>query len=443
MKTPKSSHTKNTGTPIGNKFMTDFQNTRAYAQSLDREDPLKSFRTKFHQSKIKEKKVIYFTGNSLGLQPKSTKKFIAEELNDWARLGVEGHFDAKRPWLHYHKFSKKALAEIVGAKPSEVVAMNQLTVNLHLMMASFFQPTAKRFKIITEAGAFSSDQYAVESQLKIHKLDPTVTLIELKPRAGEFILRTEDIIKSIEDNSESIALVMFGAVQYYTGQFFNIKKITEAGHKVGAYVGFDLAHAAGNVPLTLHKNNVDFAVWCGYKYLNSGPGGVAGAFVHEKYATNFTLPRLAGWWGHNDKERFQMKKGFKPMPGVDGWQLSNFPVLSGAAQLASLEIFQQAGIKNLRKKSIQLTGYLEFLLKRIDPDQKHFLIITPSNPKDRGCQLSIQMKQNGCKVFNRIMKDGVMADWREPDVIRVAPVPLYNTFVEVFRFSEIFKKALA
>lgn len=422
--------------------MTDFQNSLAYAQSLDRIDPLKSFRNQFHLPKIKGKEILYFTGNSLGLQPKSTKKFISEELDDWARLGVEGHFDAKRPWLHYHKFSKKALAAIVGAKPAEVVAMNQLTINLHLMMASFYRPTEKRFKIITEAGAFSSDQYAIESQLKLHELDPAVALVELKPRAGEFTLRTEDIIKSIEDNSESVALVMFGAVQYYTGQFFNIKKITEAGHKVGAYVGFDLAHAAGNVPLTLHKDNVDFAVWCSYKYLNSGPGGVAGAFVHEKHAKNFELPRMAGWWGHDEKERFQMKKGFKPMPGADGWQLSNFPVLSGAAQLASLEIFQQAGIKNLRKKSTMLTGYLAFLLNQIDPEGKYYSILTPSNPKERGCQLSILMKHNGQRVFDKIMKAGVLADWREPNVIRVAPVPLYNTFVEVYRFTEILKKSI-
>ncbi|MEK6782060.1 MAG: kynureninase [Bacteroidota bacterium] len=419
-----------------------FQSTLSFARTLDQADPLKSYRGKFHLPKIKGREVLYFTGNSLGLQPKSTKKFITEELNDWARLGVEGHFHAKRPWLHYHKFSKKALAGIVGAKPSEVVAMNQLTVNLHLMMASFYRPTEKRFKIITEAGAFSSDQYAFESQLKFHKLDPEVALIEVKPRTGEFTLRTEDIVKTIGENAGHLALVIFGAVQYYTGQFFDMKKITEAGHKAGAYVGFDLAHIAGNVPLALHKDEVDFAVWCSYKYLNSGPGGVGGAFVHEKHATNFDLPRLAGWWGHDDKERFQMKKGFKPMPGADGWQLSNFPVLSGAAQLASLEIFQQAGIKKLRQKSILLTSYLEYLLKEIDPEGIYFLIITPKASKERGCQLSILMKQRGRQIFDKIMKAGVLADWREPDVIRVAPVPLYNTFVEVFRFSEIFKNSI-
>ena len=419
-----------------------FQNSLTFARSLDKSDPLKSYRPKFFQPKINGKEGIYFTGNSLGLQPKATKKFITEELDDWAQLGVEGHFDARRPWLHYHKFSKKALAKIVGAKPSEVVAMNQLTVNLHLMMTSFYRPTEKRFKIITESGAFSSDQYAFESQLKLHKLNPDEALIELEPRPGEFTLRTEDIISSIEKHSGQLALVIFGAVQYYTGQFFDLKKITDAGHQAGAYVGFDLAHAAGNVPLALHKDEVDFAVWCSYKYLNSGPGGVAGAFVHDKHATNFELPRFAGWWGHNDKERFQMKKGFKPMPGVDGWQLSNFPVLLGAAQLASLEIFQEAGFKNLRKKSIQLTDYLDFLLKQIDSGSNYFSIITPLNSKDRGCQLSILMNRDGRKVFDKIMKAGVLADWREPDVIRVAPVPLYNTFEEVFRFSDIFKKAL-
>ncbi len=423
--------------------MSDFNNSLSYAQSLDRADPLKTYRSKFFQPKINGKEVIYFTGNSLGLQPKSAKKFIKEELDDWAQLGVEGHFDSRRPWLHYHKFSKKQLAGIVGAKASEVVAMNQLTVNLHLMMASFYQPTQKRFKIITESGAFSSDQYAVESQIKFHKLNPDDALIEIRPRSGEFNLRTDDIISTIEKHSNEVALVIFGAVQYYTGQFFGMKKITEAAHKAGAYVGFDLAHAVGNVPLKLHDDQVDFAVWCGYKYLNSGPGGMAGAFVHQKHANNFDMPRLAGWWGHDDRERFQMKKGFKPMLGVDGWQVSNFPVLSGAAQLASLEIFQHAGMSKLRKKSLLLTGYLEFLLKQIDPDQSYFSIITPVDPKERGCQLSIFMKRNGRKVFDKLTKAGVIADWREPDVIRVAPVPLYNTFVEVYRFCEILKKALS
>jgi len=419
-----------------------FENSLSFAKKLDKADPIKSFRTQFEIPTINGKKAIYFTGNSLGLRPKATKTFVNEELQDWARLGVEGHLHSRRPWLYYHKFTKKALAGIIGAKPLEVVAMNQLTVNLHLMMVSFYRPTKERFKIITEAGAFSSDQYAFESQIKWHKLDPEKTLIELRPRQSEHTLRTEDILQAINEHSSQLALVIFGGVQYYTGQFFNLKKITEAAHQAGAYVGFDLAHAAGNVPLNLHRDGVDFAVWCSYKYLNSGPGGIAGAFVHAKHANNFQLPRFSGWWGHNEKERFQMKKGFIPIPGVDGWQLSNFPVLAGAAHLASLEIFHEAGIKNLRKKSLKLTGYLEFLLKQIDPENKIFTIITPSNPGERGCQLSIYMKKNGKKIFNAITKAGVLADWREPNVIRVAPVPLYNTFEEVFKFAELLQKTI-
>jgi kynureninase len=419
-----------------------FENAPAFAKKLDRDDPLKYFRSKFYIPPVNGKISIYLTGNSLGLQPRSTKKYVNEELRDWAQLGVEGHVYSRRPWLYYHKFTKKVLSQITGAKPSEVVAMNGLTVNLHLMMVSFFKPSKERFKILTEDGAFSSDQYAFESQLKFHGLNPEKALIELKPRPGETILRTEDILKSIDEHKDQLALVIFGGVQYYSGQFFEIKKITEAAHQAGAVAGFDLAHAIGNVPLSLHRDGVDFAVWCSYKYLNSGPGAIAGAFVHERHAVNFGLPRFAGWWGHNEKERFQMKKGFQPIAGADGWQLSNFPILSGAAHLASLEIFQEAGMKNLRKKSETLTGYLEFLLNEADPDHKVFKLLTPADPKQRGCQLSIFMKQNGKKVFQKITKAGVIADWREPDVIRVAPVPLYNTFEEVFRFGEIFKKAI-
>lgn len=419
-----------------------FENPLAFAKKLDKQDPLKSFRKRFHLPKVNGKTAIYFTGNSLGLQPISTKKFINEEVSDWAALGVEGHVHAKRPWLYYHKFSKKTLAKLVGAKPIEVVAMNQLTVNLHLMMVSFYRPTKQRFKIITEAGAFSSDQYAFESQLKFHGLDPETTLIELAPRKGEFTLRTADIIQAIEENKEQVALVIFGAVQYYSGQFFEIKKITKAAHDAGAYAGFDLAHAIGNVPLHLHKDQVDFAVWCSYKYLNSGPGGVAGAFVHGRHANDSSLPRLAGWWGHHEKDRFQMKKGFIPMPGADGWQLSNFPVLSGAALLASLQVFEKAGIYNLRKKSVLLTGYLEFLLNQITNLRESFSVITPTDPMQRGCQLSILMHQNGKSVFQKLTRAGIIADWREPGVIRVAPVPLYNRFEDVFEFVKIFKAAL-
>jgi kynureninase len=418
----------------------EFQNSLAFAKKLDKQDALKQYRKLFHIPKVKGKTSVYFTGNSLGLQPTSTKKFVVEELDDWAALGVEGHIHSRRPWLYYHKFSKKALAALTGAKPSEVVAMNHLTVNIHLMLVSFYRPTVTRFKIITEAGAFSSDQYAFESQVKFHGLNPADAIVEIKPRNGETSLRTEDVLATIEQHKDQVALVILGCVQYYTGQFFNIKKITEAGHHAGAVVGFDLAHGIGNVPFNLHTDGVDFAVWCGYKYLNSGPGAVAGAFVHERHANNFEAPRFAGWWGHHEGERFQMKKGFKPMSGVDGWQLSNFPILPGAAQLASLEIFQKAGIKNLRKKSILLTGYLEFLLNSIQSDA--FTILTTNKKEERGCQLSIYMNRNGKKVFNALTKAGVIADWREPNVIRVAPVPLYNTFEEVFRFVEILKKAL-
>lgn len=419
-----------------------FEKSLAFARALDKKDSLKSFRALFEIPKVNGKTSIYLTGNSLGLQPKSTKRFVKEELDDWANLGVEGHVHSRRPWLYYHKFSKKSLAKIVGAKPIEVVAMNQLTVNLHLMMVSFYRPTKQRFKIVTESGAFSSDQYAFESQVKHHGFTVDEALIELKPREGESFLRTEDILAAIKEHQDQLALVIFGGVQYYTGQFFDIRTITKAGHDAGAVVGFDLAHAAGNVELNLHRDDVDFAVWCSYKYLNSGPGAIAGAFVHETHAKNFGIPRFAGWWGHNEKERFQMKKGFVPMEGVDGWQLSNFPILQGAAHLASMEIFDKAGIKNLVSKSRGLTGYMEFLLNDIDPEKKYFKLLTPSNPKERGCQLSIFMLQNGRKVFQKLTKAGIIADWREPNVIRVAPVPLYNSFEDVFRFAEIFRLAV-
>ena len=419
-----------------------FENSLSFARELDKKDLLKNFRSAFHLPQVKGKTLIYFCGNSLGLEPKKVKRFVEEELTDWANLGVEGHFHAKRPWLYYHKFAKRVLSKLTGAKSSEVVAMNHLTINLHLMLTTFYRPTANRFKIITEAGAFSSDQYALESQIKLHRRDPRQTLIELVPRPGEYTFRTEDIIASIEEHSKELALVIFGGVQYYSGQFFNQNAIANAAHKAGSYVGFDLAHAIGNVPLNLHADQVDFAVWCSYKYLNSGPGGVAGAVVHERHAMNVDLPRLAGWWGHHEKERFQMKKGFIPMPGVNGWQLSNFPVLSGAAHLASLELFEKAGIRTLRKKSIELTNYLEFLLNEMDPHQTNFIIITPKNPGERGCQLSMLMKGRGRKIFDKITKAGIVADWREPDVIRIAPVPMYNTFEEVHRFAHIFEEAL-
>lgn len=422
--------------------MPPFEPTLAFARRCDHADPLRQFRKMFFIPPAAGKPAIYLCGNSLGLQPRQTRQFIGQELADWAKLGVEGHFHAKRPWLNYHAFSKKALARLVGAKPAEVVAMNQLTVNLHLMMISFYRPTAERYKIITEQGAFSSDQYAFESQVRFHGFDPRQAIVELKPRPGEHNLRTDDIRDAISRHGSQVALVIFGGVQYYTGQFFDIPAITSAGHAVGAHVGFDLAHAIGNVPLALHASGVDFAVWCSYKYLNSGPGSIAGVFVHERHGRDFSLPRLAGWWGHQERERFKMEKGFAPMTGVDGWQLSNFPVLSGAAHLASLQIFEAAGIRRLRTKSILLTGFLAFLLKQSDPTEMHFSILTPANAKERGCQLSLYMHRNGRNVFQFLTSKGVIADWREPNVIRVAPVPLYNTFEDVFRFSEFLRAAI-
>lgn len=418
-----------------------FENSEDFARSLDSKDPLKSYRDKFYIPQINGKDCIYFTGNSLGLQPKDTEKHILEELEDWKNLGVEGHFHAKhRPWFHYHKFSKELLANLVGAKPLEVVSMNNLTSNLHFMMVSFYQPKGKRNKIVMEAGAFPSDMYAVESQVKFHGYDPSDAIIEIAPKAGSETLETKDILDTIDKHGDEIALVLFSGVQYYTGQYFDLKAISEAAHKVGAYAGYDLAHAVGNVKLDLHDNGADFAAWCSYKYLNSGPGGMSGIFVHERHANNSELPRFAGWWGHNEEERFKMEKGFIPMAGADGWQLSNVNVLSSAAHLASLKMFDEVGMDSLIEKSRLLTGYLEFLLNSLE--SKDIKIITPSTEKDRGCQLSIVIKNEGKKVFDALTKSGVIADWREPEVIRVAPVPMYNSFNDVYTFYTILKKTM-
>ena len=420
-----------------------YENTLAYAQYLDKNDSLRDYRNRFHIPKVNGKDSYYFTGNSLGLQPKTARTYIEEEMKGWETLGVEGHFaSSKRPWMEYHKFSKDALARIVGAKPIEVVSMNNLSVNLHLLMVSFFKPSKTRYKVICEAGAFPSDQYMFETQLKFHGLNPDEALIELKPRTGENTLRGEDILSKIAEVGDELALVLIGGVQYYTGQLFDMKAITEAGQKVGAKVGFDLAHAFGNVPLQLHDWNVDFATWCSYKYLNSGPGNVSGIFIHERYANDSSLDRFAGWWGHDEKERFKMKKGFQPMPGADGWQLSNVNVISTASHLAALELFDEVGIEKLRKKSLKLTGYLEFLIKDIAGDSGIFEIITPSDPEQRGCQLSIFFHKDGRRLFDALAAAGVIADWREPNVIRIAPVPLYNRFEDVYQFAHLLKKNL-
>lgn len=415
----------------------DFKADLSYAQSLDQNDPLKAYREKFFIPKHEGKDSIYFTGNSLGLQPKSTRKYIEEELQAWEKLGVEGHFHAKRPWFSYHHFLTPQTARLVGAKESEVVVMNSLTVNLNLLMVSFYRPNAKRNKILIEGGAFPSDYYAVQQQIRFHGYDPAEAMLELKPRIGEHTLRTEDITEYIQTHGEEIALVMLGGVNYYTGQFFDLEAITKAGHEAGAVVGFDLAHTAGNLPLKLHDWGPDFATWCTYKYLNSGPGGTSGIFVHDRHANNHDLLRFAGWWGNDEQTRFQMKHEFIPASGAQGWQQSNAQILSMAAHLASLEIFDEVGMDKLREKSIKLTGYLEWLIHQ--STGLGFEVITPDDPNQRGCQLSLLTGDNGKALFEKLQKHGVVADWREPNVIRVAPVPLYNTFEDVYRFVEILK----
>lgn len=418
-----------------------FEASANFAAKTDAQDSQRHFRDKFYIPKQPGgEDVLYFTGNSLGLQPKKTREYIEQELKDWEMLAVEGHLHAKNPWLPYHEFLTEAMARVVGAKPVETVVMNSLTVNLHLLMVSFYRPTPRRHKIVIEKGAFPSDQYAVESQIKFHGFAVASSLLELDARDGETVLRTEDIEKTILENGDSIALVLLGGVNYYTGQKFDFRRITEIGHRVGATVGFDLAHAAGNVELKLHDWNVDFAAWCSYKYLNAGPGGVGGVFVHERHAERFDLPRFAGWWGHDKKTRFLMRPEFVPMRGAEGWQLSNPPIFQLAALRASLDIFDEAGMENLVEKSKKLTGYLEFLLGEIEDER--ISVITPSNAEERGCQLSIRVKAADKSLYEQITGKGVFADWREPDVIRIAPVPLYNTFTDVFYFAEILKNCL-
>jgi kynureninase len=419
----------------------NYESIESLAREMDERDALKHFREKFYiPNQPNGEDAIYFTGNSLGLQPKTVRSYIEQELKDWEMLGVEGHFHARNPWMPYHEFLTEQMAAVVGAKPIETVVMNSLTVNLHLLMVSFYRPTRKRYKIIIEAGAFPSDQYAVASQIKFHGFDVEDSLFELAPRKNENCLRTEDIEKTIRGHGDSIALILLGGINYYTGQKFDFKRIVKAGHTQGAIVGFDLAHAAGNVELKLHDWNVDFAAWCSYKYLNAGPGGVAGAFVHERHAENFDLPRFAGWWGHDKETRFLMDRTFVPMRGAEGWQLSNPPIFQLAALKASLDVFEEAGMENLFEKSRRLTGYLEFLLGEIHDER--ISVITPGNPNERGCQLSIRVRNADKNLFSEITKRGVIADWREPDVIRVAPVPLYNSFADVYKFTEILKDCL-
>lgn len=414
-----------------------YKNTEEFSLQLDENDELKHYRNEFSIPLQKNgEEHVYLCGNSLGLQAKRTKSFINQELEDWATFGVEGHFHAKNPWMPYHEFLTESYSKIVGSKQSEVVAMNTLTVNLHLMMVSFYRPTKDRYKIIIEADSFPSDIYAVESQIKHHGYSVNDSLIKLTPRDGESSIRTEDISEIIDREGNEIAVIMLGGVNYYTGQVFDFETITKLGQDKGIVVGFDLAHAAGNVNLELHKWNVDFAVWCSYKYLNSGPGSVAAAFVHEKHH-NSDLPRFAGWWGHNKENRFKMPDEFNAIKSAEGWQLSNPPILSLAAIRASLSIFDEVGMEKLVVKSKKLTDYLLFLLNTIETNRIE--IITP---EERGCQISIRVKNGDKELFNKITEKGVIADWREPDVIRVAPVPLYNSFSDVFNFYNILKAVI-
>jgi kynureninase len=425
--------------------MTQFENTLTFAQQMDAQDPLKSFRDKFYFPTFHEKTVRYFTGNSLGLQPRSTKDYIVEELDAWAKYGVEGHFLAKRPWFAYHENLTAKAAKVVGALPIEVVVTHSLTTNLHLLMVSFYRPEGKRTKILCEAKAFPSDQYALESQVKFHGLDINEHLVEVAPREGEQLIREEDILAKIEELGEELALVMIGGVNYYTGQLFDMETITKAGHKVGAMVGFDLAHAAGNINLKLHDWGVDFAAWCGYKYLNSSPGGVSGMFVHERHSYNPELPRFAGWWGYDKETRFLMQPGFNPMKGAEGWQLSNAPILGMAAHLASLDIFDEAGMERIGAKRDLMTAYLEFVIDEISEKNKErvtFELITPRDKTKRGAQLSIMAKGQGKALFDALSDLGVVADWREPNVIRVAPAPLYNSFEDCYWFGQLLEKAI-
>tara|TARA_R110002124_G_scaffold272103_2_gene441117 strand:- start:33 stop:1301 length:1269 start_codon:yes stop_codon:yes gene_type:complete len=421
----------------------NYQFSKDFAQKCDAEDSLKDYRKEFLFPQLNGKDAYYFTGNSLGLQAKNAKKYLLEELEDWAKYGVEGHTDAKRAWLPYHEFFTESLAKIVGAKTSEVVAMNGLTTNLHLLMVSFFRPNEKRNKIICEAKAFPSDQYALRSQLRFHGLDPEEHLIEIQPNPETELIDEADIYKAIEENKDELALLMMGGVNYYTGQFFDIKGITKAVQDIGAFAGWDLAHAAGNVKLELHDWNVDFAAWCGYKYLNSGPGGVSGIFVNEKHHGQSDIPRFEGWWGHDKETRFKMPDEFIPIPTAEAWQLSNAPVLSMTPLLASLELFNKAGMDALRAKGDLLTGYLEFVILEVAKATNVGLkIISPKDVASRGSQISMVLPKDGKKVFDRLTESGVIADWREPDVIRLAPVPLYNSFMDVFYFGEILKSAL-
>ncbi len=418
----------------------EFQNTLAYARKLDEEDPLRSYRSEFHFPEHNGKPVIYFTGNSLGLQPKRTQKYIDEVMSDWKNMAVEGHFKADKPWWDYHERLAAPLAKIVGAKPEEVSVMNTLTVNLHLLMVSFYRPDKKRFKILCEEKAFPSDQYMLQSQVRFHGFDPEEAIVTVNKRDGENFWRTEDVVAKIHEVGEELALVMIGGLNYYNGQVFDMKTITEAGHEVGAMVGWDLAHAAGNITLKLHEWDVDFAAWCSYKYMNSGPGNASGVFINEKYLDRTDIPRFEGWWGTKKETRFLMRPEFEPISTADAWQLSNAPILSVAPYLASLELFEEVGMPALIEKRNKIVAYLEFILKEIDKEvDSSFEIITP---EDRGCQLSVFLHGEGRPLFDFLMENGVIPDWREPNVIRLAPAPFYCSYEDMYHFGQLLKKGI-
>ena len=412
-------------------YLMTYQNSLDFAKQLDQEDPISYLRNEFHIPRDKKgKEWLYFTGNSLGLQPKITSKYIEQELDDWANFGVEGHFEAKNPWLSYHELLTDTMAKVVGAKPVEVVVMNTLTTNLHLLMVSFYQPSKTKYKIIIESDAFPSDRYAVQSQLSFHGFDPEEALIEWKPKEGKELLELEDLKSILDSQGDEVALLLIGGVNYYTGQYLDIKKIAELGHAKKCMVGIDLAHGAGNIQPNLHDSSIDFAAWCTYKYLNSGPGSLSGLFVHEKHAQRKDLPRFAGWWNHNKETRFNMRQPFDVMSGAEGWQLSNPPILSMAAIKASLDIFEKVGMDALVKKSKKLTGFFEYLIHEIASDT--IKIITPTHPNERGCQLSLQVKNADKNLHKKLTENNIITDWREPDVIRCAPVPMYTSFEDVY-----------
>ncbi|MNK03376.1 Kynureninase [compost metagenome] len=417
-----------------------FENNLAFAQSMDQRDPLKEMRNEYLFPQQNGKPFIYLCGNSLGLQPKVAKEVLGKQLDNWQNLAVEGWFEGSEPWMFYHKELKRLMAPIVGATEKEVCPMNTLTVNLHLLMVSFYRPTKEKFKIIMEAGAFPSDQYAIESQVRFHGFDPKEAIIEVAPKDGEYTLKTEDIIAEIETNGDEIALVLFGGINYFTGQLFDMEAITKAGHKIGAKVGFDLAHAAGNVPLQLHNWEVDFACWCSYKYQNAGPGGISGIFVHEKHCSDQSLHRFAGWWGYQENNRFLMEKGFVPEAGADGWQVSCTQVMPMALYHASLQLFERVGfMQPLREKSKVLSAYLFYIIDEVNKNLgfEQFKIITPENVEERGAQISIIAKNDGKKIFDHLVKNNVLGDWREPNVIRLSAVPMYNSFEDVFKTGEL------